>query len=123
MNKNEAPITACFLCLVHIYLCLNNDVVLNLGDDTNFPLMMTCFTQNDISPLLSYFFWQQVCYFPDATEQSFPGKSKKSMRTRWANADAGIGAKMCCKLIDNVSGKTIFRSVIRSAIESSTGTS
>ena len=56
--------------------------------------MMANFAQNDISPLIFFFFWQPVYYLLDATEQSFPGKSKE-MRARWAGIDEIIGTKMC----------------------------
>ena len=70
-------VIAWFFCLVYIYLCLNNWVVLNLGDGTKSPLIMACFPQNDINSLLFFFFWQPVYYLFDESEQSFPGRSKE----------------------------------------------
>ena len=39
------------------------------------------------------------------------------MGARWAGVDENIGAKMCWKIVDDVSGEIICRSTIRSAIE------
>ena len=74
---------------------------------------MANFVQNDISPLIFFYFWQPVYYLLDAEEQSFPGKSKE-MRARWAGIDENIGTKMCWKLVDDNSGEIINRSTIRS---------
>ena len=80
---------------------------------------MANFAQNDISPLIFFFFWQQVYYLLDATEKSCPGISKE-MRARWVGAGENIGTMMCWKLVDDVSGKIICRSTIHSAIEPGT---
>ena len=116
MDRNGCPATAWFLCLVYVCFCLNHCVDPNLGDGTKSPLMMANFVQNDISPLIFFYFWQPVYYLLDAEEQSFPGKSKE-MRARWAGIDENIGTKMCWKLVDDNSGEIINRSTIRSAIE------
>ena len=76
--------------------------------------MMASFAQNDISPLLFFYFWEPIYYLLDATEQSFPGKSKKK-RGRWAGVSEDIGPKMCFKIVDDDSGEIIQRSTIRSA--------
>ena len=81
--------------------------------------MMACFAQNDISLLLSFFFCQPVYYLLNALDQSFPGKSKE-MRARWAGVNENIGAKMCWKLVDDVSGEIVCRSTICSAIKPGT---
>ena len=96
MDRNIAPPTAWFSYLVYICLCLNNGVDPSLGDGTKSPLMMAYFAVNDISPLLFFFFffWQPVCYLLDATELSFPGKSKE-MRARWAGVSENIELIMC----------------------------
>ena len=81
--------------------------------------MIANFAQNDISPLIFFFFWQPVYYLLDPTEQYFPGKSKQ-MRARWAGIDENIGTKMCWKLVDDANGEIIYRSTIRSTIEPGT---
>ena len=68
MDRSGAPPTSWFLCLINIYLCLNNCVDPNLGNETKSPLMVACFTQNDISSLLFFFFWHPIYYLLDATE-------------------------------------------------------
>ena len=77
---------------------------------------MANFVQNDISPLIFFYFWQPVYYLLDAEEQSFPGKSKEK-RARWAGIDENIGTKMCWKLVDDDNGEIICSSTIRSTIE------
>ena len=42
------------------------------------------------------------------------------MRARWAGVDENMGAKMCWKLVDDVSGEIICRSTICFAIEPGT---
>ena len=98
---------------------LNHCIDLNLGDGTKSPLMMANFVQNDISPLIFFFFWQPVYYLLDAEEQSFLGRAEK-MRTHWVGIDESIGTNMCWTLVDDNSGEIICRSAIRSAIESDT---
>ena len=119
MDRSGAPPAVRFLCLVYICFCLNNCVDPNLGDGSKSLLTMACFAQNDISPLLFFFFWQPLHYLLDASEQSFPVKSKK-IRARWARVDEKICAKMCWKLVDNVRGELICRSTICSTIEPGT---
>ena len=106
MDRSGCPATAWFLCLVYVCFCLNNCVHPNLGDGTKSPLMMTSFAQNDISPLLFFYFWESIYYLRDATEQSFPGKSKEK-RGRWAGVSEDIGPKMCFKIVDDDSGEII----------------
>ena len=81
--------------------------------------MMANFVQNNISPLIFFFFWQPVYYLLDADQQSFPGKSKE-MRARWVGIDKNIGTKMCQKLVDDNSGEIVCRSTIRSTIKPGT---
>ena len=81
--------------------------------------MMACFTYNDISMLLNFYFCQLVCYLLDPVDQSFGVKSKEK-RSRLVGVDENIGVKMCYKLVDDESGKIICRSIIRSAIEPGT---
>ena len=116
LDRNGAPPTAWFLCLVYICFCLNHCIDPNLGDGAKFPLMMVNFVQNDINPLIFFFFWQPVYYLLDADEQSFPGKSKE-MHAKWVGIDENIGTKICWKLVDDNSREIICRSTIRSAID------
>ena len=119
MNRSGGSTTAWFLCLVSIFLCLNNCADPKLGESTKSQNMMAYFAHNGIIMLLNYLFWQPVCYLLDPTEQSFPCKSKE-MRARLAGVDESIGAKMCWKLVDNKRGNIICRSVIQSAIKPGT---
>ena len=117
IDRSGCPATALFLCLVCICFCLNNCVDPNLGDGTKSPLMMADFVQNDIHPLIFFYFWRPVYYLLDAEEQFFPGKSKEKRARLWAGIDKNIGTKMCWKLVDDDSGEIICRSTIHSAIE------
>ena len=116
MDRSGAPPAAWFLCLVHIYFCLNHCIDQNLGDGTKSPLMMANFVQNNISPLILFFFLQPVYYLLDANEQS----KSLEMRSRWIGVDENIGTKMCWKLVDDNSGEKVYRSTICSAIEPGT---
>ena len=73
--------------------------------------MMACFTHNDISMLLNFYFWQPVYYLLDLEDQLFGVKSKEK-RAQWAGVDEKIEAKICYKLVDGESGNIICRSVI-----------
>ena len=106
MDRSGAPPAAWFLCLVYICFCHNHCIDPNLGDRTKPPLMMANFVQNNISPLIFFFFWQPVYYLLDADEQLLPGKSEE-MRSRWASVDENISTKMCWKLVDDNSWEII----------------
>ena len=92
INRSRCPPTMWFLVMAYVCFYLNNVVDPNLADGTKSPIMMASFIMNDISPLLFFYFWQPVHYLLDATEQSFPGKSKES-RGRWAGISGYIGHK------------------------------
>ena len=57
MDRSGTPAAAWFLCLVYICLYLNNCVDSKLYDVTKSPIMMACLAHNDISMLLSFYFW------------------------------------------------------------------
>ena len=57
MNRIGAFGAAWFLCLVCIYLCLNNCIDSKLGDGTKYPIIMACFAHYDISMLLNFYVW------------------------------------------------------------------
>ena len=80
---------------------------------------MACFSHNDISMLLNFYFWQPVYYLLDPADQSF-GVTSKEKRARWAGVNESIGAEICYKLVDDESGKIICHSVIWSATEPGT---
>ena len=104
MTRIRAPRAAWLLCLVYMCLCLNNCVDPKLGDGIESLIMMACFTHNDISVLLNFYFWQPVYYLLDSTDQSFGVKSKEK-KARWAGVNENIGDKMCYKLVNDESGK------------------
>ena len=68
MDRSGALPAAWLLCLVNVCFCLNHCIDPNLGDGTKSPLMMANFVQNDISPLIFFFFWQPVYYLLNADE-------------------------------------------------------
>jgi hypothetical protein len=79
------------------------------------PLCQAYRTDNDISPMLYFSFYELVYYLVDET--TFPSKSKE-LRRRWVGVSENVGHFMTYKiLIDDTRPQIIHRSNIRSAAD------
>jgi hypothetical protein len=78
------------------------------------PLRQAYGTDNDISPLLYFSFYELVYYLVDET--TFPSESKE-LRGRWVGVSENVGHFMTYKILTDDTRRNIHRSNIRSAAD------
>jgi hypothetical protein len=78
------------------------------------PLCQAYGTDNDISPMLYFSFYEPVYYLVDET--TFPSKSKE-LRGRWVGVSENVGHFMTYKILTDDTRRIIHRSNIRSAAD------
>jgi hypothetical protein len=78
------------------------------------PLRQAYGTDNDISPMLYFSFYELVYYLVD--EPTFPSKSKE-VRGRWVGVSENVGHFMTYKILTDDTRWNIHRSNIRSAVD------
>ena len=78
------------------------------------PLHQAYITNNDISPLLYFSFYEPVYYLVD--EATFPSNSKE-LRRRWVGVSENVGHFMTSKILTDDTHRIIHRSNIRSAAD------
>jgi hypothetical protein len=78
------------------------------------PLRQAYGTDNDISPMLYFSFYEPVYYLVDET--TFPSKSKELCR-QWVGVSKNVGHFMTYKILTDDTRRVIHRSNIRSAAD------
>jgi hypothetical protein len=78
------------------------------------PLHQAYGTDNDISPMLYFSFYEPVYYLVDET--TFPSKSKE-LRGRWVGVSENVWHFMTYKILTDDTRRIIYRSNIRSAAD------
>jgi hypothetical protein len=78
------------------------------------PLHQAYGTDNDISPMLYFSFYEPVYYLVDET--TFPSKSKE-LRGRWVGVSKNVGHFMTYKILTDDTRRIIHRSNIRLAAD------
>jgi hypothetical protein len=78
------------------------------------PLCQAYGTDNDISPMLYFSFYELVYYLVDET--TFPSESKE-LRGRWVGVSENVGHFMTYKILTDDTRRIIHRSNIRSAAD------
>jgi hypothetical protein len=78
------------------------------------PLRQAYGTDNDISPMLYFLFYEPVYYLVDET--TFPSESKE-LRGRWVCDSENVGHFMTYKILTDDTRQIIHRSNIRSAAD------
>jgi hypothetical protein len=78
------------------------------------PLRQAYGTDNDISPMLYFSFYEPVYYLVDET--TFPSKSKE-LRGRWVGVSENVGHFMTYKILTDDTRQIIHHSNIRSAAD------
>jgi hypothetical protein len=99
---------------MYVYFVLNNafsEVIQST------PLRHAYGTDNDISPMLYFSFYELVYYLVDET--TFPSKSKE-LRGRWVGVSENVGHFMTYKILTDDTRQIIHRSNIRSAADPNT---
>jgi len=109
LDRSGSPASTWLLCLQHVVYILNhiwNDTI----SDT--PLHKSTGLTNDISPLLSFYWWQPVYYLKH--ESVFPAESREAMG-RWVGVQENVGHAMTYKILTNDTNIVISRSNVRPA--------
>jgi hypothetical protein len=78
------------------------------------PLCQAYGTDNDISPMLYFLFYEPVYYLVDET--TFPSESKE-LRGRWVGVSKNVGHFMTYKILTDDTHRIIHRSNIHSVAD------
>jgi hypothetical protein len=111
LDRTGAPAYCWLLCLMYVCFVLNNafsEVIQST------PLPQAYGTDNDISPMLYFLFYEPVYYLVDET--TFPSKSKELHR-RWVGVSENVGHFMTYKILTDDTRRIIHCSNIRSAAD------
>jgi hypothetical protein len=111
LDQTGAPAYCWLLCLMYICFVLNNafsDVIQST------PLRQAYCTNNDISPLLYFSFYELVYYLVD--EATFPSDSKE-LHGRWVGVSENVGHFMTYKILTDNTHRIIHRSNICSVAD------
>jgi hypothetical protein len=111
LDRTGAPAYCWLLCLMYVCFVLNNafsEVIQST------PLCQAYGTDNDISPMLYFSFYEPVNYLVDET--TFPSESKE-LCGRWVGVSENVGHFMTHKILMDDTSRIIHRSNIRSATD------
>jgi hypothetical protein len=106
LDRTGAPAYCWLLCLMYVCFVLNNTYSTSIKAT---PLRKATGSDNDISPLLYFSFYEPVYYHVDDT--SFPSESKE-LRGRWVGVSEHVGHFMTFKILTNDTHHVIHRSNI-----------
>ena len=109
LDRTGAPAYCWLLCLMYVCYVLNNSFSATIKST---PLRQAYGTDNDISPMLYFSFYEPVYYLVDET--TFPSESKE-LRGRWVGVSENVGHFMTYKILTDDTRRIIHRSNIRSA--------
>jgi hypothetical protein len=111
LDQTGAPAYCWLLCLMYVCFVLNN-TFLEVIQST--PPRQAYGTDNDISPMLYFLFYELVYYLVDET--TFPSKSKELCR-RWVGVSKNVGHFMTYKILMDDTHRIIHRSNICSVAD------
>jgi hypothetical protein len=111
LDQTGAPAYCWLLCLMYVCFVLNN-AFLEVIQST--PLCQAYGTNNDISPMLYFSFYEPVFYLVDET--TFPPICKDLCR-QWVGVSENVGHFMTYKILMDDTRRIIHRSNIRSAAD------
>jgi hypothetical protein len=107
LDQTGAPAYCWLLCFMYVFFVLNNafsEVIQST------PLRQAYGTDNDISPMLYFLFYEPVYYLVDET--TFPFESKE-LRGRWVGVSENVGHFLTYKILTDDTRWIIHRSNIR----------
>jgi hypothetical protein len=93
LDQTSAPTYCWLLCLMYVCFVLNN-AFLEVIQST--PLCQAYGTDNDISPMLYFSFYEPVYYLVDET--TFPSESKE-LHGQWVGVSKNVGHFMTYKIL------------------------
>jgi hypothetical protein len=111
LDQTSAPAYCWLLCLMYVCFVLNNafsEVIQST------PLRQAYGTDNDISPILYFSFYELVYQLVDET--TFPSESKE-LRGQWVGVSENVVHFMTYKILMDDTRRIIHRSNIRSAAD------
>jgi hypothetical protein len=106
LDQTGAPAYCWLLCLMYVCFVLNNafsEVIQST------PLCQAYGTDNNISPMLYFSFYEPVYYLVDET--TFPSKSKE-LRRQWVGVSKNVGHFMTYMILTDDTHRIIHRSNI-----------
>jgi hypothetical protein len=109
LHRTGAPPFCWLLCLMYVCFVLNNTYSSGIKAT---PLRKATGSDNDISPLLYFSFYEPVYYHVDDT--AFPSESRE-LCGRWVGVSEHFGHFMTFKILTDDTQRVIHRSNIRSA--------
>ena len=111
LDRTGSPAYLWLLCLMYICFLHNNVAAPNNGA---VPIQTLNGSTNDISPLLHFRWYEPVYYKLD--DSDFPSDSREK-RGRWVGIAENVGHAMTFKILTDDTRKIIYRSNIRSALD------
>ena len=108
MNRSGAPANCLLLCIIYVCYILNHIACGALNG--SIPLLVSYGITPDISIMLLYTFYQPAFYATH--DQHFPSEMKERAAL-WVGFGEHYGDAMTHKLLDKITQKIIYRSVVR----------
>ena len=108
MNRSGAPANCWLLCMIYVCYILNHIACGALNG--SIPLLVLYGITPDISIMLLYTFYQPVFYATH--DQHFPAESEERAAF-WVGFGEQCGDAMTHELLDKITQKIIYRSVVR----------
>ena len=111
MDKTGTPAKMWLLCLMYVVYLQNHLATESIGWKT--PLEAATGQKADVSALLQFRWWEPVYYLADA--RTYPTESREKLG-RWVGVAENQGDALTYQVLDDISGKVIVRSNVRSAL-------
>ena len=112
MDRTGTPARAWLLCLMYVCFILNHTVADSIN---SVPLTRAYGSTKDISPLLRFRWWEPIYYKLD--DSSFPSDTREGLG-RYVGIAENVGHLMTFKILTDDTQKIIYRSSVRSALDS-----
>jgi hypothetical protein len=113
LDRSGSPASTWLLCLLYVCFILNHTVC---GAHNDIPMTRLTGSTHDISPLLRFYWWEDVLYHID--DSAFPSESREG-RGNFVGIAEHVGHAMTYKILTADTKPIIFRSAVRSASSSS----
>jgi hypothetical protein len=113
LNRSGSPASTWLLCILYVCFILNHTVC---GAHNDIPMTRSADSTHDISPLLRFYWWEDVLYHLDGSP--FPFKSPEGRRN-FVGIAKHVGHAMTYKILTADTKEIIFRSSVLTANSSS----
>ena len=109
LDRTGAPPSTWLLCLLYVIFVLNHTFCTSINA---VPMQRLKGSTPDISPLLSFRFWEEVYYRHD--DSDFPSETREG-HGHFVGISEHVGHAMTFKILTSDTNKVIYRSSVRSA--------